>query len=61
MECLGADEHDCALLVVFANSFANAGAADTRSDDKVIATNHVGVEIASLAARLLENSSRCGK
>ena len=40
-EGLGADERDLAALVVFADAFASAAAANAAPDDEIIALNHV--------------------
>ena len=52
----GADQHDRALFVMLANAFANAGAADSGSNDEVIATNHFRVEIPKPWVVTRENS-----
>ena len=41
MEGLRADERHLAALVVFANAFAGAAAANAAPDDEIIALNHV--------------------
>jgi len=38
---LGSDERHLTSLVVFSDAFANAAAADTAPNDKIIALNHV--------------------
>jgi hypothetical protein len=40
-ECFRADERDGAALVVFANPFACTRSTDTRTNDEIIAPNHI--------------------
>src|SRR4030095_13910137 len=40
-QCFGANKGDGAALVVFANSFACACSADTRTNNDIIASNHI--------------------